>query len=124
MSQAFDFLNTGNTGVTFGNEETTDLKQELVSEQAQQAQELLPSVKAILATLDAEIAAIADIRAYMKSLGPKPSASVVTQEYRARELYIEMIERLKLNIGNKVADYEAGNDWRSRRSSGRRYADD
>lgn len=111
MSQVFDWLNTGNTGVneTFGNEEVPQVVDEAIQQQRLEAQELLPSIRAIMATLDEELAAIADIRSYMTTLGPKPSAAKLGEEYRARELYIGMIERLKLNIGNRVADYEATN---------------
>ena len=107
MSQQFDFLNTGNTGVTFGNEEVPAVTDELLQAQRLEAQELLPSIKVILATLDTEIAAVADLRAYMKELGPRPTAAVITAEYRARELFIDMVERLKINIANRVADHES-----------------
>lgn len=106
MSQQFDFLNTGNTGVTFGNEEVNAATDQALHEQDAQTAVLLPNVKAILATLQGEIDAVADIRAYMSTLGPKPSAAAITTEYRARELYIAMIDRLKINLANKVADIE------------------
>jgi len=111
MSQQFDFLNTGNTGVvdTFGNEDVPVEVDEAIQQQRLEAQELLPSITAILATLDAEITAVSDQRSYMKSLGPKPTKTQIEDEYRARELFIDMVERLKLNIANKVADYEASN---------------
>lgn len=107
MSQQFDFLNTGNTGMTFGNEELNAVTDQALHEQDAQTAVLLPSIKAILLTLQAEIDAVADLRAYIKSLGPRPSAAAITSEYRARELYIEMIERLQQNVSNKVADYES-----------------
>jgi len=106
MSQQFDQLNTGSTGITFGNEEVNPATDQALHEQDAQTAVLLPNVKAIVATLQAEIDAVADIRAYMTSLGPKPTAAAITSEYRARELYIEMIERLKINLANKVVDYE------------------
>ncbi len=110
MTMQFDQLTTGNANIdTFGNEGITHEVDEAIQQQRQEAQELLPSIKAILATLDEEIAAISDIRAYLKTLGTRPTKAQIEAEYAARELYITMIERLKLNIGNRVADYEATN---------------
>lgn len=110
MSQRFDYLNTGNIGnYTFGNEELPVEVDKALQEQHLQALELLPSIKAILATLDAEIVAVSDLRAYVKQLGNRATKQDIEAEYAARELYISMVERLKLNIGNKVADYEASN---------------
>lgn len=111
MSAQFDYLNTGNTGVTetFGNEDISPIVDEAIAEQRREAQELLPSIKAILATLDEEITAVADIRSYIKALGSQADWDAISSEYRARELYIEMIGRLKQSIANKVADYEADN---------------
>ncbi len=102
----FDVLSTGNTGQTFGNEATPEVNTEAIEAQQAAIASLMPSVQAILDTLDAEVAAISDIRAYMTSLGPKPSAAVLSAEYRARELFIEMIGRLKSSITNKLADVE------------------
>jgi len=112
MSYQFDQLNTGMTGVTmdtFGNETTTPAIDKAIQQQRLEAQELLPSIKGILATLDEEIVAISDMRSYIKSLGARPTKAQIEDEYRARELHIAMIERLKMNIGNRVADYEATN---------------
>lgn len=110
MSYQFDMLNTGMANTdTFGNETITNEVDEAIQQQRLEAQELLPSIKGILATLDAEISAVCDLRAYMKQLGTRPTKAQIEAEYAARELYITMIERLKLNIGNRVADYEATN---------------
>ena len=102
----FDQLNTGMSGQTFGNEEESPVKDEAIAEQQLELQKLLPSVAAIIDTLNAEIAAVSDIRAYITSLGPKPTADAIKDEYRARELFIEMVQRLQVNIANKVADVE------------------
>ena len=103
----FDQLSTGNSAVTFGNEEPDESQQEVVETQARELAELLPSIKSVLATIDAEIAAVSDIRAYMKTLGNRPTKAQLEQEYAARELFITMAERLKLNIANRVSDVEA-----------------
>jgi hypothetical protein len=106
MSQAFDYLNTGNTGQTFGNEEVPQVVDEAIEEQRLELAQLLPSVQAILDTIDAEINAICDIRAYVKTLGARPTAADIKAEYAARELFIGMADRLKTNIANKVSDVE------------------
>jgi hypothetical protein len=105
---AIDYLNTGNSGIvqTFGNEEVADSQIEAVEEQKREVSELLPSVKQILTVIDEEIAAVADIRAYMKLIGTRPTKAQIEQEYAARELFIGMAERLKTSIANKVADVE------------------
>ena len=105
----FDQLNTGNTGMTFGNEEVSVAQDEAVAEQMHEAQLLLPSVQAIIDTIDAEVSAICDIRAYLKTLGSRASAADIKAEYAARELFIGMCERLKTNIANRVSDVEQHN---------------
>lgn len=106
MTMQFDALNTGNSGVqqTFGNEETSTEQDEAISEQQREVQELLPSVQQILNAIDEEIEAIGDIRSYMKTLPEAPELKDVEAEYRGRELFIGMAERLKTAIANKVAD--------------------
>lgn len=107
--QQFDVLSTGNAGITFGNESTSVEQDELIQEQALVTSQLLPSVKGIMAILDEEIEAISDIRSYIKTLDSHADLTDLTNEYRARELYIGMIERLKSGIANRVGDYEADN---------------
>lgn len=105
-------LATGNSALdgTFGNEFEDDIKVEAISEQQHHLQELLPNVQYVIDVLDDEIEAISDIRAYIKTLGDKPDAATIQAEYRARELYIGLMERLKTNIDDqvKIAEHEAG----------------
>lgn len=100
----FDQLSTGNNGVesTFGNEEVDATKQEAIAEQQLELSALLPNVQQIRDTLDAEIAAVSDIRSYIKDLGSNADPEAIASEYRARELYIDMITRLKIGMDDKV----------------------
>ena len=100
----FDSLSTGNNNVdaTFGNEEADAIKQEAIAEQQLELSALLPNVQQIRDTLDAEIAAVSDIRSYIKELGSKADWDAIASEYRARELYIDMITRLKMGMDDKV----------------------
>lgn len=106
-----DDLYTGtNPTDTFGNEDEADVKVEAITEQQRALQELLPSVQYIRDICDDEIDAIRDIRSYAKVLGANPTAAKRDElfvEYRARELYIEFVNRLKDNIENMVANAEA-----------------
>ena len=102
----FDFLNTGNTGVTFGNEDTPEVLDAALQQERLEIAELLPSVQGMLATIDAEIAAVSDIRAYIKTLGVRPTKAQVEAEYAARELFISMCERMRINITNRLSDLE------------------
>lgn len=109
MAYQLDQLSTGNSGQTFGNETESPVKDEAIAQQQLEVANLLPSVQAIIDTLSAEIEAVSDIRAYIKELGPKPTAAAIKDEYRARELFIAMVQRLQTNIANKVADAEVSN---------------
>ncbi len=103
----FDDLHTGSTGgidITFGNEKISTEQTEAIRQQQLEIEELLPSVKQLLNVIDEEIAAVADIRAYMQSLPDSPSREEIEAEYRGRELFIGMAERLKTSIANKLAD--------------------
>ena len=104
----FDDLHTGNSAIesTFGNEQIPDAKDEAISEQQRELAELLPSVQHIIDACDEEIDAIADIRAYIKELGEKADWMSIQNEYRARELYIGFIQRLRDSITDKVANAE------------------
>lgn len=106
MSQPFDYLSTGNTGQTFGNEEVPQVVDEAIEQQRLEIAQLLPNVQAILDTIDGEVAAVSDIRAYIKTLGTRPVATEIKAEYAARELFIAMCERMKVNITNRLADVE------------------
>lgn len=101
-----DDLSTGTQAIeqTFGNEDESAEQKEEIAEQQKQLAELLPSVQNIIDTCDAEIEAVADMRAYMKSLGADPKENVIKDEYRARELYIGFLERLKNTIAEQVPD--------------------
>lgn len=98
-------LATGNSALspTFGNEDVQEIKEEAISEQRQVLAELLPGVKYIEDACEAEIAAISDIRAYIKSLGGNARGEAIQDEYRARELYIGFLNRLKTDISDKVS---------------------
>lgn len=105
MAQPVDMLHTGNSGYepTFGNEEVSDEQKEAVEKQQAEIAELMPGVEAIQEALAAEIEAVGDIRGYITSLGKKPDAQTIQDEYRARELYIELMRRLSQSIDDKVA---------------------
>lgn len=105
MSQPFDYLNTGNSGVsTFGNEEVSTEQDEVVQEQQLAIEQLLPSVRQILDVIDEEIASVADIRAYMSTLGEAPDVLDIQAEYRGRELYVRFLQTMKSNITTQVGD--------------------
>lgn len=103
-----DALYTGNTGLsaTFGNEDVSQDQEEVISEQKRQIAELMPSVAAMLQTCDDEIAAISDIRAYIKTIGNRPTKSQLEAEYAGRELAIGFIERFKQSLLAQVSNAE------------------
>jgi hypothetical protein len=94
------------SGTVFGNEEQPAEVKEMREEEDKRLQELLPSLEIIFEFVNNEKQAIVDIRAYMKTLGEKPSASAIQDEYRARELYIGFLDRFQINVQNQLHAYE------------------
>jgi allophanate hydrolase subunit 1 len=108
-ARGLDDLNTGNNGqeLTFGNEEPSNEQKQAVEAQQVELRDLMPGVESIQVVLDGEIEAVGDIRSYITELGEKATAEKIHDEYRARELYIGLIKRLKQGIDDKVAMAEA-----------------
>ena len=106
MSGTSDYYSSTNTSHTFGNEGQQTDAQELIEAQKAEIARLMPAAVDIKATIDEEIAAVSDLRAYIKTLGDSPSANSIQKEYRARELYIGFLERLKQAIDNKIVTAE------------------
>lgn len=104
----FDDLHTGNSGMetTFGNEEVSETIKEAIAEQQRELADLMPNVEQLRTTLDAEIAAISDIRSYINALGDNPDWKAIRDEYHARELHIAMIQRMRAGVDAKVYDTE------------------
>lgn len=105
-----DQLHTGNSAVdfSFGNEEVSDDQIEAINEQQRQIAELMPDVQFLRDHADAEIAAVSDMRSYITALGDNPNAEAIQAEYRARELYIQYLQRFKGNLADQVALAESG----------------
>lgn len=99
-----DDLHTGasSNAFGFGNEVEPDTNVDAVSQQEQLMQQLLPSVEHYHKIFDEEIAAVSDIRGYIKELGPNPNSERVQAEYRGRELYIKLISNLKAELNDRV----------------------
>lgn len=96
-----DQLYTGTVPSTFGNEDEPEAKVEAMTEQARMIEELMPSVQWVRDNIDDEIDAVSDLRAYIKTLGDNPASVALMAEYRARELYIGYLTRLKEHVSQK-----------------------
>lgn len=90
-----DALHTGGSSAIFGNEEQSESTKVEKDKQRRQHNELIPHANDILNYIQEEKSAIADIRAYIKELGPKATKTALMDEYRARELYLGYLERFE-----------------------------
>jgi hypothetical protein len=94
---------TGGSSAAFVNDELNKPAEKVKEDAKRQRNELLPVAADILQFIQSEKTAIADIRAYMKELGSKPSAAKISEEYRARELYIGYLGRFEQWMINRLS---------------------
>ena|ERR1044072_4965096 len=102
MSGTADLYTSSNGSQTFGNEQPTTDVQEVIQAQKAEIARLMPAADDILDIIAEEVKAVSDIRSYYKTLGDNPTANKIQKEYRARELYIEFLQRLAQTISDKV----------------------
>lgn len=96
-------LYTGVSGnESFDNEKPSKETEKAVQKQIDEIERLMPSVKKVLKTIEAEKGAICDFRSYLKEPERTKSANKIKDEFRARELYLGFLERLESEIRNKV----------------------
>ena len=94
---------SGGSSAAFVNDELNKPAEEEKKKQRQQRSDLLPVAKDIFTFLNEETAALADIRAYIHTLGEKPNAEELIAEYRARELYVNYLKRFELWMVNRLS---------------------
>lgn len=100
-------LYTGATGQdTFGNEQPTTDVTEVIEAQKAEIARLMPAAEDVLKIIEEEKKAIANIRAYITTLGPSPTKTQIYDEYRARELYIGFLDKLAGSIKDKIQTAE------------------
>lgn len=89
------------TGV-FDNEIVDEQQDEKAEKQAKESKKLLPNLQMVLDTLDEEIAVISDVRSYMSMNLEKVNGDDIKAEFRARELYVNLITSLKASLVSKA----------------------
>lgn len=98
---------SGGSSAAFRNDDLNRSAKETIEQQKRQRNELLPVAEDLFAIIRKEIEAIGDIRSYRKTLGEKPGAKDFEAEYRARELYVEYLERFQGLLFNRLSKTSA-----------------
>lgn len=94
---------SGGSSSSFINDDLNAPAEKIKRKQRQERSDLLPVAKDIFAFINEERTAIADIRAYMNTLGASPDKDKLMAEYRARELYITYLGRFETWMLNRLS---------------------
>ena len=98
-----DIPYSGGSSAAFVNDSLNKPADAEKRKQRQQRSDLLPVAEDFFKFLNAERAAVGDLRSYMAKLPPGTSGVQIKDEYRARELYYGYLERFEQWMVNRLS---------------------